>query len=227
MKQKMMGWQWHQLDQMQIIYILLQTDNHASNSSLNGTRFDSDKCQRWLDKYEIDYNLYVRRLMAHSEGYKSNTSVIARWNLPVWCCQRLTGRVNSNVNHRFTVVTEWLPWLQQIWHRIWTLSHTKQRRVEQTGINQITYTGSLQEYFTKKPHKIPPQHRHSVQKCYFQHNYIYIIYTHKQQFTICTVCINWHKTSASVKDLCTSLHGITGPQDWSSQNLGNVNWSDP
>jgi len=31
----MMGWQWHQLDHMQIIYTLLQTDNHASTSSLS------------------------------------------------------------------------------------------------------------------------------------------------------------------------------------------------
>jgi len=30
----MMGWQWHQLDHMQIICDLLQTDNHASTSSL-------------------------------------------------------------------------------------------------------------------------------------------------------------------------------------------------
>jgi len=29
MKQEMMGWQWHQLDHMQIIFILLQTDNNA------------------------------------------------------------------------------------------------------------------------------------------------------------------------------------------------------
>jgi len=28
-------WQWHQLDHMQIICTLLQTDNHASTSSLN------------------------------------------------------------------------------------------------------------------------------------------------------------------------------------------------
>jgi len=34
-KQEMMGWQWHQLDHMQIICTLLQTDNHASTSSLN------------------------------------------------------------------------------------------------------------------------------------------------------------------------------------------------
>jgi len=29
-KQEMVGWQWHQLDDMQIICTLLQTDNHAS-----------------------------------------------------------------------------------------------------------------------------------------------------------------------------------------------------
>jgi len=32
MKQEMMGWQWHQLDHMQIICTLLQTDNRASTS---------------------------------------------------------------------------------------------------------------------------------------------------------------------------------------------------
>jgi len=31
----MMGWHWHQLDHKQIIYTSLQTDNHASTSSLN------------------------------------------------------------------------------------------------------------------------------------------------------------------------------------------------
>jgi len=30
----MMGWQWHQLDHMQIICTLLETDNYASTSSL-------------------------------------------------------------------------------------------------------------------------------------------------------------------------------------------------
>jgi len=32
MEQEMMGWQWHQLDHMQIICTSLQTDNHASTS---------------------------------------------------------------------------------------------------------------------------------------------------------------------------------------------------
>jgi len=34
MKQEMMGWQRHKLDHMQIMCTLLQTDNHASTSSL-------------------------------------------------------------------------------------------------------------------------------------------------------------------------------------------------
>ena len=33
--QEMTGWQWHQLDHMQIICTLLQTDNHASTSPLS------------------------------------------------------------------------------------------------------------------------------------------------------------------------------------------------
>jgi len=35
MKQEMMGWQWHQLHHMQIICISLETDNHASTSSVS------------------------------------------------------------------------------------------------------------------------------------------------------------------------------------------------
>jgi len=35
MKQEMTGWQWHQLDHVQIICTSLHTDNHASTSSLN------------------------------------------------------------------------------------------------------------------------------------------------------------------------------------------------
>jgi len=33
MKREMMGWQWHQLDHMQITRTSLQTDVHASTSS--------------------------------------------------------------------------------------------------------------------------------------------------------------------------------------------------
>jgi len=34
-KQEMLGWQWHQLDHLEIICTSLQTDNHTSTSSLN------------------------------------------------------------------------------------------------------------------------------------------------------------------------------------------------
>jgi len=35
LEQEMMGWQWHQLDHMQIIHTALHTDNHASTSPLS------------------------------------------------------------------------------------------------------------------------------------------------------------------------------------------------
>jgi len=41
MNQEMIGWQWNQLDYMQIIYTLLQTDNHAGTSSLTFYRPDA------------------------------------------------------------------------------------------------------------------------------------------------------------------------------------------
>jgi len=44
MKQQMTAWQWHQLDYMQIICTLLQTDNHASTSSLNSVQAG---CSSW------------------------------------------------------------------------------------------------------------------------------------------------------------------------------------
>jgi len=37
----MMGWQWHQLDDMQIICTSLLTDNHASTSPLSFYRLDA------------------------------------------------------------------------------------------------------------------------------------------------------------------------------------------
>jgi len=41
LEQEMMGWQWHQLDHMQIICTSLQTDNHASTSLLSFYRPDA------------------------------------------------------------------------------------------------------------------------------------------------------------------------------------------
>jgi len=41
MKQEMTGWQWHQLDNMQIIRTSLQTDNHADTSPVTTYRLDA------------------------------------------------------------------------------------------------------------------------------------------------------------------------------------------
>jgi len=41
LKQEMIGWQWHQLDHMQIICTSLQIGNHISTSSLNFYRPDA------------------------------------------------------------------------------------------------------------------------------------------------------------------------------------------
>jgi len=41
MKQEMMGWQWHQLDWMQIVCTSLATDNYASTSSHNFSQTDT------------------------------------------------------------------------------------------------------------------------------------------------------------------------------------------
>jgi len=35
MKREVKGWQWHQLDYMQIVCTLLQIDDHASTTSMN------------------------------------------------------------------------------------------------------------------------------------------------------------------------------------------------
>jgi len=41
MNEEMMGWQWHQLDHMQIICTSLQTGNHAGTSSFIFYRLDA------------------------------------------------------------------------------------------------------------------------------------------------------------------------------------------
>jgi len=45
LEQEMMGWQWHQLDHMQIICTALQTDNHASISPLSFLQAGCPSCR--------------------------------------------------------------------------------------------------------------------------------------------------------------------------------------
>jgi len=53
----MIGWQWNQLNHMQIICTSLQTDNHASNSSLN---FFTDKMLFQMPNQSTEGNLVLR-----------------------------------------------------------------------------------------------------------------------------------------------------------------------
>jgi len=50
MKQEMTGWQWHQLDHMQIIYMFLQRDYYASTLSLH---FLQTGCSSWCSTNSV------------------------------------------------------------------------------------------------------------------------------------------------------------------------------
>jgi len=51
MKQEMMGWQWHQLDLMQIICTSLQTDNHTIHTYIKALLKD-DRTHQVYNKNE-------------------------------------------------------------------------------------------------------------------------------------------------------------------------------
>jgi len=58
LEQEMMGWQWLQLDHMQIICTSLQTDNHASTSPLSFYRPDAI---RWYFDFELPSELLAKK----------------------------------------------------------------------------------------------------------------------------------------------------------------------
>ena len=55
----MIGWQWHQMDHMQIICTLLQTDNHASTSPLSFYRPDALPAAHPKRQSTEDINMYI------------------------------------------------------------------------------------------------------------------------------------------------------------------------
>ena len=61
MEQKMMGWQWHQLDHMQIICILLQTDNHVSTSPISFLQAGCHSCHPTNSIKALKANLHTYR----------------------------------------------------------------------------------------------------------------------------------------------------------------------
>ena len=70
-KQEMMGWQWHQLDHMQIICTSLHIDNHASTSSLN---FLQPGCSSWCPTNS------VKTLKAIQQAANVNVIIKSCWN---------------------------------------------------------------------------------------------------------------------------------------------------
>ena len=71
----MMGWQWHQLDNMQIICTLLQTDNHASTSQ------NQDGRQLMP--------VHVRSQYVQNNSAEDRTSAV---RIPVGCILALPGK---------------------------------------------------------------------------------------------------------------------------------------
>jgi len=57
--QKMMGWQWHQLDHMHIICSLLHTDNYASRSSLDSLQADALPIKATAPYLKLTINIFL------------------------------------------------------------------------------------------------------------------------------------------------------------------------
>jgi len=78
MNQEMTGSQWHQLDYIQIICTMLQTDNHASTSSLNFYRPDAlpdaQSTEGDANECPVILNQLVIRVTEFFRCYKKNIS---------------------------------------------------------------------------------------------------------------------------------------------------------
>jgi len=104
-----MGWQWHQLDHTQIICTLLQTDNHASTTSLN---FLQAECSSWCPTNS------VKALTATNNG-NNVYSVHTKW-------QQLLLRSGRRLDVGQSVASRWFQWT---WS---TASH--RRRIRHVGM---------------------------------------------------------------------------------------------
>jgi len=80
MKQEMIGWQWHQMDHMQMICTSLQTDNHAITSSLN---FLQAGCSSWCLTNNVKA---LKAIFCEYTKLESITLVENSWQKP---CNRL------------------------------------------------------------------------------------------------------------------------------------------
>jgi len=94
MKQEMMGWQWHQLDHMQIIGISFQTDKHDRTSSLN---FLQARCSSWCPTNS------VKALKATNTRQRTGEIIINKY-LPTTYNASMVGRATEcNSQHGRTL----------------------------------------------------------------------------------------------------------------------------
>ena len=88
LKQEMMGWQWHQLDHMQIICTSLQTGNHANASPLSFYRPDAltAASKHWTVKANCtEAGTYTCRIAQYCEWYS---------RIPLYLC--VNGKCTSH-----------------------------------------------------------------------------------------------------------------------------------
>ena len=98
----MMGWQWHQLNHMQIICISLQTDNHASTSSQAGC--SSQNTEGKITQMNIRMQSQVW-LSCMTPGTETDLPILefiwGRWHYQLsihthWACPKSTKRLQHN-----------------------------------------------------------------------------------------------------------------------------------
>jgi len=91
LEQKMMGWQWHQPDHIQIICTLLHTENHASTSSLSFYRPDALSAAQPTAGIAM-----VRR------NYVTITQCISSKSLRMWKGKRSSYWISATTNRLFS-----------------------------------------------------------------------------------------------------------------------------
>jgi len=83
LEQEMMGWQWHQLDHMEIICISLQTDNHASTSESFYRSDDLPAAQPTASKHwriSVDHSVKMLSICTRARSQSLSPFVDGRVN---------------------------------------------------------------------------------------------------------------------------------------------------
>jgi len=116
LEQEMTGWQWHQLDHMQIICTSIQTDNHASTSPLSFYRPDAfpvaqpTASKHW--RQHLSYGV-MKTLMWHKCGSRAAFFITVSGSLlchrllwqcgKAFKCKALVHSANINMTNQNTI----------------------------------------------------------------------------------------------------------------------------